>query len=67
MKAYLPSEVEELAERALDAACLVIQDELGVKSGDLAAHFFSGSNEKEIMLILRRYIQSEINFANWPI
>ena len=67
MKPYLPSEVQELAERALDAACLLIQDELGVKSGDVAAHFFSGSDDKEILLILRRYIQSEINVANWPI
>jgi hypothetical protein len=49
--------IESLVERALDAACAVIQDKLGVKTGDLAAAMLSdGTIERE----LTRYVHAEL-------
>lgn len=49
--------IESLVERAVDAACAVIQDKLGVKTGDLAAAVLSdGTIERE----LTRYVHAEL-------
>lgn len=49
--------IEALVERAVDAACAVIQDRLGVKTGDLAAAVLSdGTIERE----LTRYVHAEL-------
>ena len=49
--------IESLVERAVDAACAVIQDKLGVKTGDLAAAVLSdGTIERE----LTRYVLAEL-------
>lgn len=49
--------IESLVERALDAACAVIQEKLGVKTGDLAAAVLSdGTIERE----LTRYVHAEL-------
>ena len=49
--------IEALVERAIDAACAVIQDQLGVKTGDLAAVVLSdGTIERE----LTRYVRAEL-------
>jgi hypothetical protein len=49
--------IEALVERAIDAACAVIQDKLGVKTGDLAATVLSdGTLERE----LTRYVHAEL-------
>ena len=55
-----------MAERALDAACLSVQDEIGQLSGGLAGVYFSGNREEIILDILKSYIQTEINFAGHP-
>lgn len=52
--------IEALIERAIDAACAVIQDRLGVKTGDLAAATLSdGTIERE----LTRYVHAELEMA----
>ena len=52
-----PEEINALAEDALNAAALLIQEQLGVPTGDLAAMFFSdGIAQKN----LAAYIRSEI-------
>lgn len=51
-------EIDDLAEDALNAACLVIQDALKVASGDLAGIFFSDGEVKSQLI---KYIQSELN------
>ena len=49
--------IESLVERAVDAACAVIQERLGVKTGDLAAAVLSdGTIERE----LTRYVHAEL-------
>ncbi len=49
--------IEALVERAIDAACTVIQDRLGIKTGDLAAQVLSdGTLERE----LTRYVHAEL-------
>jgi hypothetical protein len=49
--------IEALVERAVDAACAVIQEKLGVKTGDLAAAVLSdGTIERE----LTRYVRAEL-------
>lgn len=49
--------IEALVERAVDAACTVIQEKLGVKTGDLAATVLSdGIVERE----LTRYVYAEL-------
>jgi len=54
-------EIDALADAALDAAALLIQEQLGVPTGDLAAMFFcDGIAQKN----LAAYIRSEI--ANQP-
>lgn len=52
--------IEALVERAVDAACAVIQEKLGVKTGDLAAQVLSdGTIERE----LTRYVRAELDAA----
>lgn len=52
--------IEALVERAVDAACAVIQEKLGVKTGDLAAATLSdGTIERE----LTRYVHAELEMA----
>jgi hypothetical protein len=49
--------IEALIERAVDAACAVIQEKLGVPTGDLAATILSdGAIERE----LTRYVYAEL-------
>jgi hypothetical protein len=49
--------IESLVERAVDAACAVIQARLGVQTGDLAAAVLSdGAIERE----LTRYVHAEL-------
>lgn len=52
--------IEALVERAVDAACAVIQTRLGVETGDLAAAVLSdGAIERE----LTRYVHAELALA----
>jgi uncharacterized 2Fe-2S/4Fe-4S cluster protein (DUF4445 family) len=51
--------VEALAEGALDAACRYIQDRLGVRSGDVAGVFFSGSVGEEVKHRFAEYVRLE--------
>ena len=57
---YTPQGIDDLADEALNAAVLLIQDRLGVETGDLAGLFFSGLAEHDIKEWLRRYIKSEL-------
>lgn len=53
-------QIQDLALEALNAAALVIQDRLGITSGDVAGLFFSGG---EVQDILAAYIRTEINYS----
>ena len=66
MKIYTQEEIHAIAERALDAACLSVQDDLGQTDGGVAGVYFSGNREEIILDILKSYIQTEINFAGHP-
>ncbi len=60
MKIYTTTEIQDIADEALNAACRVVQERLGVLNGDLAAHYFQGQTERVIDDILRGYIRTEI-------
>lgn len=50
-------EIEDLANAALDAACLLIQEKLEISTGDLAAQFFA---DGVVHGLLKSYIRSEL-------
>lgn len=70
MKTYTQNEIHAMAEHALNAACLSIQEAIGQTSGDIAGIYFSGSTEEAVLAIFESYIRSEVNFqdhgANCP-
>lgn len=66
MRTYTQEEIHAMAERALDAACLSIQDDLGQTDGGVAGIYFDAHREAVILDILKSYIQTEINFAGHP-
>lgn len=53
-------DIEELAHEALNAACLLMQNRLGVTTGDLAGIFFSGKDPGGF----EAYIRSELRSTN---
>jgi len=57
---YTVGDIADIADEALNAACRVVQERLGVPNGDLAAHYFQGHAERVIDDILRGYIRTEI-------
>ena len=63
MRTYTQDDIHMMAENALNAACLSIQDELGQTDGGIAGIYFSGIREDAALSILKSYIQTEINFA----
>lgn len=63
MKTYTQDDMHMIAENALNAAILSIQDELGQTDGGIAGIFFSSHREEVILDILKSYIRTEINFA----
>ena len=50
-------ELEDLAIEALDEACAYIQKKLGIKTGDLASHFFS---DGVVVDLFKKYIDEEV-------
>ena len=66
MKTYTQDEIHIMAENALNAAILSIQDELGQTDGGVAGIYFSGIREDAALSILKSYIQTEINFLKAP-
>ena len=60
-KVWPIAEIDEIADEALNAACRVVQDRLGVTSGDFAALYFQGHTERVITDILRGFIREQIN------
>ena len=62
MKTYTQDDIHIIAENALNAAILSIQDELGQTDGGVAGIYFSGDKEEEILSLLKSYIQTEIMF-----
>lgn len=58
-----PSQIEELAEDALNAACLCIQQKLEVESGDLAGIVFSGYYGESVKQAFVAYIRLELHDA----
>lgn len=57
-KIYTDPEIETIAEDALNALCLFVQERLGVKTGDTASVFWSGRED-----IIRDYVEEEIIFG----
>ena len=66
MRTYTQDDIHMIAENALNAAILSVQDELGQTDGGIAGVYFSGNREEIILDILKSYIQFEINFAGQP-
>ena len=60
---YTEDQIKTIAENALNAACLSIQNELGQTDGGIAGIYFSGIRADAILSILSGYIHTEINFA----
>jgi hypothetical protein len=60
MKTYTQDEIHIMAENALNAAILSIQDELGQTDGGVAGIYFSGDREDAALSILKSYIRTEI-------
>ena len=63
-KVWPIAEIDEIADEALNAACRVVQDRLGVTSGDFAALYFQGYTERVITDILRGFIREQINVGD---
>jgi hypothetical protein len=59
---YTNDDIHIIAENALNAAILSIQDELGQTDGGVAGIYFSGDKEEQILSLLKSYIQTEIMF-----
>ena len=59
---YTEDGINDLAREALDAACLLIQERLGVETGDLAAMFFDDDRVEDSF---RNYIRSELHWAQY--
>lgn len=62
-------QIHALAEAALDAAALHIQDHMNIKDGDVAGMFFAGDKRDELIQTLVDYIRTEQRFRNpppWP-
>jgi len=53
-------QIDELAEQALNAACLCIQEKLNVPSGDTAGQFFSGDTYDNAIQLFKQYIRTEL-------
>lgn len=62
MKTYTQNEINDLAGSALDIACAFIQEQMNIKTGDLAGLYFSGNQKEMIESIFQDYIRQEINF-----
>jgi hypothetical protein len=62
MKQYTQNEINDLAVSALDIACAFIQEQMNIKTGDLAGLYFSGNRKEIIESIFKDYIRQEINF-----
>jgi hypothetical protein len=62
MKQYTQNEINDLAGSTLDIACAFIQEQMNIKTGDLAGLYFSGNRKEIIESIFKDYIRQEINF-----
>ena len=51
------NQIDDLAEEALNSACLTIQNAMNIKHGDFASIFFSDNEVKDKLI---EYIKSEI-------
>jgi len=60
-------EIEDLAEDALNAACLAIQQKLEVSDGGVAGMFFSGVEGDEVRAHFNNYIRLELNWMGSPV
>jgi hypothetical protein len=56
-------EIDDLAREALDAAARLIQDRLGVLTGDLAGLYFTGQTYDHTIATLAGYIKAELSEA----
>jgi hypothetical protein len=61
LKELTDTQIGELVEAALEAACRVVQNKLGIESGDLAAIFWSGDSEDVFKSLFVAYIMAELN------
>lgn len=57
---YTPSQVEHLAEEAIERAIQHIQREMAIPSGDAAALFFQGEKYRTIVEEFKDYVRFEI-------
>lgn len=62
MKFFTENDAIDLADHALNQACLVIQDTLGIKSGDIAGLFFTGEKGDQFIALMKEYILMELSY-----
>jgi len=55
--------IQALADNALTAAVSYILNQLNHRDGDVAAHFFSGETQTQIMEMFTDYIKQEIELG----
>jgi hypothetical protein len=53
-------QMDDLIKDALSLALKAIQDEIGVKTGDFASVYFSGSRWQQLSQIMKDYIEAEL-------
>lgn len=56
--------VDEAVEAALNAGCLLIQERLGIETGDVAGMFWAGLEEDAVKAQFARYLKTERNFED---
>ena len=62
MNTYTEKEIQDLAISALDVACAFIQEQMNIKTGDVAGIYFTGNKQDIIESIFKEYIRTEIIF-----
>ena len=64
LKQLNETEISRLADDALDAACLTVQNAIGQTDGGVAGIFFSGANGDRFKAMMRAYIEMEYSMDN---
>ena len=62
MTTYTQQEIDDLATSALDVACAFIQEQMNIKTGDVAGIYFTGNKQDIIESIFKEYIRTEVMF-----
>lgn len=65
-KEFKVQDLDVVVDNALNSAVFEIQTHLGIKSGDTAGMFFSGSRWDELKGIMMEYVRHEESCGEYP-